>query len=82
MDNHRDLLMLSLKQRLGIPWDGKVDMSRVLTYLPSGWSVPLLLTRFAAELHVVPRIRRLRSPWPLRSRCRPVACARRQSPKS
>src|ERR1700687_1683070 len=34
VDNHRDLLMLSLKQRLGVPWDGKVDMSRILTYLP------------------------------------------------
>src|SRR5947207_6724777 len=49
VDNHRDLLMLSLKQRLGIPWDGKVDMSRVLTYLPSGWSVPLLLTRLREQ---------------------------------
>src|ERR1700751_984109 len=45
VDNHRDLLMLSLKQRLGVPWDGKVDMSRILTYLPPGWSVPLLLSR-------------------------------------
>src|SRR5579883_1341252 len=35
VDNHRDLLMLSLKQRLGIPWDGKVDMSRVLSHLPA-----------------------------------------------
>src|SRR6266567_3388178 len=43
--NHRDLLMLSLKQRLGVSWDGKVDMSRVLSYLPPGWDVPLLLKR-------------------------------------
>lgn len=43
VDNHRDLLMLSLKQRLGIPWDGKVDMSRVLNFLPQGWDVPRLL---------------------------------------
>ncbi len=49
VDNHRDLLMLSLKQRLGIPWDGKVDMSRVLTYLPTGWSVPLLLSRLREQ---------------------------------
>ena len=45
VNNHRDLLMLSLKQRLGISWDGKVDMSRVLDYLPTGWDVPLLLSR-------------------------------------
>ena len=31
VDNHRDLLMLSLKQRLGISWDGKVDMNRSST---------------------------------------------------
>lgn len=43
VDNHRDLLMLSLKQRLGISWDGKVDMSRVLNFLPPGWDVPRLL---------------------------------------
>ena len=45
VNNHRDLLMLSLKQRLGISWDGKVDMSRVLDYLPAGWDVKLLLSR-------------------------------------
>ena len=45
VDNHRDLLMLSLKQRLGIRWDGKVDMSRILHYLPPGWDVRLLLAR-------------------------------------
>src|SRR5207248_904574 len=45
VNDHRDLLMLSLKQRLGVPWDGQVDMSRVLNYLPSGWDVQLLLSR-------------------------------------
>ncbi|MEO8973870.1 MAG: cyclic nucleotide-binding domain-containing protein [Ktedonobacteraceae bacterium] len=45
VDNHRDLLMLSLKQRLGISWDGKVDMSRILNYLPPGWNVQLLISR-------------------------------------
>src|SRR5436190_13488420 len=45
VDNHRDLLMLSLKRRLGIAWDGKFDMSRVLSYLPSGWDAKLLLSR-------------------------------------
>jgi len=43
VNNHRDLLMLSLKQRLGIPWDGQVDMNRIFQYLPPGWDVQLLL---------------------------------------
>jgi Fe-S-cluster-containing hydrogenase component 2/CRP-like cAMP-binding protein len=45
VDNHRDLLMLSLKRRLGVQWDGQVDMSRILQYLPPGWDVRLLLLR-------------------------------------
>jgi CRP-like cAMP-binding protein/Fe-S-cluster-containing hydrogenase component 2 len=49
VDNHRDLLMLSLKQRLGVPWDGKVDMGRVLSYLPPGWDVRLLLSRLREQ---------------------------------
>ncbi len=49
VDNHRDLLMLSLKQRLGVPWDGKVDMNRVLGFLPAGWTLPLLLSRLREQ---------------------------------
>jgi CRP-like cAMP-binding protein/Fe-S-cluster-containing hydrogenase component 2 len=49
VDNHRDLLMLSLKQRLGIPWDGKVDMQQVLRHLPQGWDVSLLLSRLREQ---------------------------------
>src|SRR6266496_660868 len=49
VDNHRDLLMLSLKQRLGISWDGSVDMSRVLNFLPSGWNQSLLLSRLREQ---------------------------------
>jgi CRP-like cAMP-binding protein/Fe-S-cluster-containing hydrogenase component 2 len=49
VDNHRDLLMLSLKQRLGVAWDGKVDMSRILGFLPAGWDVPLLLSRLREQ---------------------------------
>src|SRR5947209_15310761 len=49
VNNHRDLLMLSLKQRLGISWDGNVDMSRVLNYLPQGWNLPLLLSRLREQ---------------------------------
>lgn len=49
VDNHRDLLMLSLKQRLGISWDGEVDMNRVFNYLPDGWDVSLLLSRLREQ---------------------------------
>ena len=59
VDNHRDLLMLSLKQRLGVPWDGKVDMNRLLNYLPPGWTLPLLISRLReqpmfSDPHIVP----------------------------
>ncbi|MFL5667733.1 MAG: cyclic nucleotide-binding domain-containing protein [Ktedonobacteraceae bacterium] len=49
VDNHRDLLMLSLKQRLGISWDGTVDMNRIFNYLPQGWNVALLLSRLREQ---------------------------------
>jgi Fe-S-cluster-containing hydrogenase component 2/CRP-like cAMP-binding protein len=49
VNNHRDLLMLSLKQRLGIPWDGQVDMNRIFQYLPPGWDVRLLLLRLRTQ---------------------------------
>ncbi|GCE04920.1 cyclic nucleotide-binding domain-containing protein [Dictyobacter aurantiacus] len=43
VDNHRDLLMLSLKQRLGISWNGQVDLSKAMGHLPPGWDVSLVL---------------------------------------
>src|SRR6266704_615918 len=49
VDNHRDLLMLSLKERLGLTWDGTVDMNRVLNFLPPGWNSPLLLSRLREQ---------------------------------
>src|SRR5437879_10290 len=59
VNNHRDLLMLSLKQRLGVSWDGTVDMKRVLNFLLPGWNPPLLLSRFREQpmlsgAHLVP----------------------------
>ena len=45
VDNHRDLLMLTLKHRLGISWDDEVDMKRVAQALPMGWTIPLLISR-------------------------------------
>ncbi|HLI07143.1 MAG TPA: cyclic nucleotide-binding domain-containing protein [Ktedonobacteraceae bacterium] len=41
--NHRDLLMLSLKQRLGTSWNGPVDLARVQNSLPAGLSPSSLL---------------------------------------
>jgi Fe-S-cluster-containing hydrogenase component 2/CRP-like cAMP-binding protein len=49
VNNHRDLLMLSLKQRLGVSWDGTVEMSRVLNFLPPGWNQSLLLGRLREQ---------------------------------
>ena len=49
VDNHRDLLMLSLKQRLGVSWDGSVDMNRLLDYLPPGWNLSLLVSRLREQ---------------------------------
>src|SRR5579859_6028400 len=50
VDNHRDLLMLSLKQRLGISWHRKVDINRLLDYLPPGWTLPVLISRLREQL--------------------------------
>ncbi|HXX77051.1 MAG TPA: cyclic nucleotide-binding domain-containing protein, partial [Ktedonobacteraceae bacterium] len=39
----------SLKQRLGISWDGTVDMGRILNFLPAGWNTALLLSRLREQ---------------------------------
>ncbi len=49
VDNHRDLLMLSLKQRLGVPWDGNVDLNRIFSYLPAGWDIASLPGRLREQ---------------------------------
>ncbi|HEX4203349.1 MAG TPA: cyclic nucleotide-binding domain-containing protein [Ktedonobacteraceae bacterium] len=49
VDNHRDLLMLSLKQRLGVPWSGQVNMQRVLSHLPAGWNEKVLISRLREQ---------------------------------
>ena len=50
VDNHRDLLMLSLKQRLGPSWHRPIDADRVQTMLPRGWNIALLLSRLREQL--------------------------------
>jgi len=59
VNNHRDLLMLSLKQRLGVSWDGNVDLNRILNFLPPGWNASLLVSRLReqpmlSDAHLVP----------------------------
>src|SRR5262249_42309930 len=49
VDNHRDLLMLSLKQRLGIDWDGRVDTTNIQPQLPPGWDLPRVLQRLREQ---------------------------------
>ncbi|HEY6540109.1 MAG TPA: cyclic nucleotide-binding domain-containing protein [Ktedonobacteraceae bacterium] len=49
VDNHRDLLMLSLKQRLGPSWNGPVDAGRVQAMLPAGWNIATLLYRLREQ---------------------------------
>ena len=49
VDNHRDLLMFALKQRLGVAWESQPDMSRVIQVLPAGWSLPMLLQRLREQ---------------------------------
>ena len=49
VDNHRDLLMLSLKQRLGISWDSTADLSGIIESLPSGWTVAHLIGRLRQQ---------------------------------
>jgi len=45
VDNHRDLLMLSLKDRLGVSWDNQPDVNRVMQALPPGWTVAMVISR-------------------------------------
>ena len=49
VDNHRDLLMLSLKQRIGTSWEAALDPHLLSTKLPPGWSLPQLLTRLREQ---------------------------------
>jgi ferredoxin len=49
VDNHRDLLMQSLKQRLGSSWESPVDLSRVQATLPAGWNVAILFSRLREQ---------------------------------
>lgn len=49
VNNHRDLLMLSLKQRLGTAWNSPVDVRRVTNTLPHGWNPALVISRLREQ---------------------------------
>ncbi len=49
VDNHRDLLMLSLKQRLGVSWESRPDMERVASAIPTGWALLQLTQRLREQ---------------------------------
>jgi CRP-like cAMP-binding protein/Fe-S-cluster-containing hydrogenase component 2 len=49
VDNHRDLLMLSLKQRLGIDWNDRADTTHIRAQLPPGWDLPHILQRLREQ---------------------------------
>lgn len=49
VDNHRDLLMLSLKQRLGPSWEERIEPHSLTHVVPSGWTLPLLIMRLRQQ---------------------------------
>jgi Fe-S-cluster-containing hydrogenase component 2/CRP-like cAMP-binding protein/thioredoxin reductase len=49
VDNHRDLLMTSLKQRLGSAWDKPVNQAQLKQKLPRGLSIPDLIQVLRAQ---------------------------------
>ncbi len=49
VDNHRDLLMLSLKERLGVSWNSRPDMNSVAGALPRGWTIAMLISRLREQ---------------------------------
>ncbi len=49
VNNHRDLLMLSLKQRLGTAWNSPLDVRRMTSALPQGWNPALVSSRLREQ---------------------------------
>ncbi len=49
VDNHRDLLMLSLKRRLGPSWEERIEPQMLTHVVPSGWTLPLLIGRLREQ---------------------------------
>lgn len=49
VDNHRDLLMLALKQRIGLSWESQPNMEKVKRVIPSGLSLAQLMQRLREQ---------------------------------
>ena len=49
VDNHRDLLMVALKQRQGTAWESEVDDARLLPILPAGLTLAELQQRLRMQ---------------------------------
>lgn len=49
VDNHRDLLMLSLKERIGVSWNSTPDRNRVADVLPAGWTINMFISRLREQ---------------------------------
>lgn len=49
VDNHRDLLMLSLKQRIGALWDQPIDPQQIADSLPPDWDTDQLIKRLREQ---------------------------------
>lgn len=49
VDNHRDLLMVSLKQRLGPSWESPADSHRITQNIPTGWTLYHLIIRLREQ---------------------------------
>jgi NADPH-dependent 2,4-dienoyl-CoA reductase/sulfur reductase-like enzyme/Fe-S-cluster-containing hydrogenase component 2/CRP-like cAMP-binding protein len=49
VDNHRDLLMLSLKQRLGPSWEERIDLQRLAHVIPHNWTLLQLIARLREQ---------------------------------
>jgi NADPH-dependent 2,4-dienoyl-CoA reductase/sulfur reductase-like enzyme/CRP-like cAMP-binding protein/Fe-S-cluster-containing hydrogenase component 2 len=49
VDNHRDLLMLSLKQRIGVSWEQPIALQQIASKLPTGWTPQQLLSRLREQ---------------------------------
>ncbi|HEY0756873.1 MAG TPA: FAD-dependent oxidoreductase [Ktedonobacteraceae bacterium] len=62
VDNHRDLLMLALKRRIGLSWKSSPNMANVQQALPTGWPLQQLLQRLR-EQHVLSDPERVRDTY-------------------
>ncbi len=49
VDNHRDLLMMALKERVGGSWNVQPELQGVAAALPDGWTISMLMSRLREQ---------------------------------